>query len=75
MLKIWSCKIGEVDEAKLRAAYPEGGADAPMRDAVREAYRQLTGEYPAFLFSGWGAELDEHERAAVHVWGAARENL
>lgn len=59
-MKIWSCKIGEVDPSKV----PPGG-DSPMRRAVEIAYRELTGERPAFNFSGWGAELDEAERAVV----------
>jgi hypothetical protein len=59
-VKIWSCKIGEVDASKLPS-----GADLPMRQAVARAYRELTGEEPEFLFSGWGAELDECERAVV----------
>jgi hypothetical protein len=36
-----------------------------MRDAVAEAYKQLTGTEPAFIFSGWGGELDECELAVV----------
>ncbi len=59
-MKIWSCKIGEVDIAKL----PDG-ADQPMRKAVREAYIKLTGEEPTFIFSGWGAELTDIERDTV----------
>lgn len=58
--KIWFCKIGEVDAAKI----PEGG-DLPMRQAVEEAYFDLTGETAKFNFSGWGATLDEGERAVV----------
>lgn len=56
--KIWSCKIGEV------ASVPDG-ADAPMRKAVERAYKELTGEEAVFNFSGWGAELEESERAVV----------
>lgn len=59
-MKIWSCKIGEVDEATL----PEG-ADAPMRQAIFQAFVATTGQEPSFCFSGWGAELDEGERAVV----------
>jgi hypothetical protein len=59
-VKIWSCKIGEVDASKLPR-----GADGPMRDAVARAYRELTGEDPEFLFSGWGAELTPGERSCV----------
>lgn len=54
---IWDCKIGEVDRAKLPP-----GADAPMRQAVEAVYRELTGEEPRFIFSGWGGELTDIER-------------
>lgn len=59
-MKIWSCKIGEVDPEKV----PDGG-DWPMRQAISEAYERITGEAPTFLFSGWGASLTESERAVV----------
>lgn len=59
MSKIWSCKIGEVD------SLPISGADHPMRQAVEKAYKEITGEDCKFCFSGWGAELDEIERAVV----------
>jgi hypothetical protein len=57
-VRIWSCKIGET------YSVPHG-ADLPMRQAVAKAYRELTGEEPDFIFSGWGAELTESERAVV----------
>lgn len=60
MAKIWSCKIGEASPGQVPP-----GADAPMREAVERAYREITGEDPKFIFSGWGAELDEGERAVV----------
>jgi hypothetical protein len=60
MSKMWYCKIGEVDPAKVPHE-----ADAPMREAVLRAYKELTGEEPVFIFSGWGAELEERERAVV----------
>ena len=59
-MKIWSCKIGECDEGLL-----ELGADAPMRKAVQKAYGEVTGLDADFCFSGWGAELDEFERAVA----------
>ena len=59
MGNIWSCKIGEV-EHKLPS-----GSGGPLRQAVAEAYRKLTGQEPDFNFSGWGAALTESERAAV----------
>lgn len=56
---IWSCKIGETD-----SVLPPG-SDWPMRKAVQLAYQQLTGRDADFVFSGWGAELSEPERAVV----------
>ncbi len=56
---IWYCKIGET-KGKLPM-----GSDAPMRMAVRKAYGEITGGEPSFIFSGWGAELTEPERAVV----------
>lgn len=57
----WSCQIGE---------FPRGfippGSDAPMRDAVRDAYRRVTGGHePVYIFSGWGDPLAESLRAVV----------
>lgn len=59
-MKIWYCKIGEVDPELL-----VDGADALMREAVEKAYKELTGQDSNFLFSGWGAELTESEREVV----------
>lgn len=36
-----------------------------MRQAIRKAYIEVTGHEPIFIFSGWGAELSESERAVV----------
>jgi hypothetical protein len=58
--KVWFCKIGEVDPANV-----PNGADFPMREAIERTYKRITGEDPTFLFSGWGAELTEIERAVV----------
>lgn len=60
MSKMWYCKIGECDPAEV----PEGG-DAPMRDAISRAYERTTGQQPEFIFSGWGADLTEPQRACV----------
>lgn len=57
-MKIWTCKIGEVE-------FDQHGADAPMREAIRRAYMEVTGQEPKFIFSGWGGELEECERAVV----------
>lgn len=59
-MKIWECKIGEVDRRKLPS-----GSDWPMRQAIQEAYTKLTGEDALFIFSGWAGELNEGERAVV----------
>jgi hypothetical protein len=57
-VKIWDCKIGEVDAIG-------SGMDLPMRAAVAKAYHEITGEEPDFIFSGWGGQLTEPERAVV----------
>ena len=66
MSRIWTCKIGECEDKDLLT--PDGkyyGADWPMRKAIQEAYRQVTGKEPKFTFSGWAGELTEDERAVV----------
>ncbi len=59
-MEIWSCKIGEVESEHVPFA-----GDLPMRQAIAKAYKELTGHEPEFIFSGWGAVLDEPERAVV----------
>lgn len=59
-VKIWYCKIGETAAGNV----PQGG-DFPMRRAIEKEYHEITGEWPEFIFSGWGAELTESERAVV----------
>jgi hypothetical protein len=61
MSEIWSCKIGGLNQD---ISLPSG-ADSPMREAVRRAYKQLTGIEPQFIFSGWGAQLTDSERSVV----------
>lgn len=60
---VWSCKIGF-----LRGSLPDG-ADWPMRRAVEQAFEALLNQWPDFIFSGWGAELTETERAALERTG------
>lgn len=60
-MDIWECKIGEVNSEKL-----QNGADLPMRNAIRKAYKEITGEDSKFIFSGWGAELTDIEREIVN---------
>lgn len=57
-MKTWYCKIGEATD-------PIDGADNTMRSAVERTYEWVIGEKPAFIFSGWGGELTEAERAVV----------
>jgi hypothetical protein len=57
--RIWECKIGGPVQH-----LPEGSG-GPMRRAVGEAFRRITGTEPEFCFSGWGGELTEGERAVV----------
>ena len=40
-------------------------SDRLMREAVVRAYVEITGQEPHFIFSGWGGELTEAERAVV----------
>jgi len=54
-MKIWKCQIGEVEEVS-------NGADYPMRQAVKEAYRRITGKEPKFCFSGWNGKLSKTEK-------------
>lgn len=60
--RVWDCKIGFANGMTL----PEA-ADAPMRQAVEKAFHDLTGRYPDFCFSGWGANLTMGERAAAQL--------
>ncbi len=64
-MKIWSCKIGECEDADLLRDGKYYGADLPMRQAIAEAYRRVTGKEPNFIFSGWASELDPIEREIV----------
>jgi len=44
-----------------------------MRAAVIHAYYELTGEYPDFVFSGWGDTLTDSEQAALERHAEIRE--
>lgn len=57
--RVWTCKIGG------RVGRLPGGADAPMRRAVADAFTAETGCPVEFCFSGWGDDLDESELAVV----------
>ena len=60
MSEYWTCKIGPVDRDEL----PDG-ADFPMRMAVEQAFKDLTGRDAEFNFSGWGGSLDKGEQKFV----------
>ena len=55
---LWSCRIGAASSIPPYA-------DQPMRDAIRKAYTELTGEEPDFIYSGWGEPLTEEEKTKI----------
>ena len=59
--KVWFCKIGFASDFP----YVVEGADCPMRRAVQDAYKNLTGKSAEFIFSGWDGELTEAEKNLV----------
>lgn len=65
--QIWECKIGGIVGPLPR------GADSPMRLAIAEAFRRITGVSPEFNFSGWSAELSPIERGIIEEDRAKRE--
>lgn len=52
----WECKVGIKGNVEI-----PGGADWPMRQAIRKAFRDILGVDAEFCFSGWNAELDDIE--------------
>jgi hypothetical protein len=62
-MKIWQCKIGEASPGE--GLFHGGGCDAPMRQAVRDAFIEIVGREPDYIFSGWDASLTNGERAVV----------
>jgi len=61
---IWECKIGNAPDEWVGHS---GGAghDRDMRKAVEEAFIRITGKEPDFIFSGWGAQLDDVEQEII----------
>jgi hypothetical protein len=57
---VWQCRIGVATRAELPP-----GSDAPLRDAVEEAFRNLLGREPLATFSGWGEKFTESEWACI----------
>lgn len=58
--RIWDCKIGIVGDCNL----PDG-ADLPMRQAIKEAFYNITGIDCDFCLSGWGGLLTHTEKGVV----------
>lgn len=57
--RVWTCTvIGRAEDLPH-------GADAPMRQAVYQAFAKATGDAPAHIFSGWGAPVPERYRAVI----------
>ena len=61
---MWFCKIGVIG-----GAYLPSGADGPMRQAIVQAFKEITGQDAEFIFSGWGNSLSDVERAIVQAKG------
>lgn len=59
---IWECKIGLKPGTKV--VLP-GGCDSPIRAVVSAEFERITGHSADFLFSGWGAELNDGEKAVI----------
>lgn len=60
-MKMWTCKIGRIDNPRI----PDG-ADTPMREAIARAFKEITGKEANFIFSGWGNDrLSETELEVV----------
>ena len=60
--QVWYCKIGAKN-----VSVPYCG-DAPMRQAVEDAFKSLTGKSHDFLFSGWEAKLTKSEEDCLKKW-------
>jgi len=61
-MKVWECKLVLSDEAEL----PDG-ADFPMRQALRIACEEMTGQLPIDIFSGWAGSLTEIEKKVMRT--------
>lgn len=69
MENIWTCKIGgEINSLP-------NGADSPLRKAVEQAFKDLTGVDNKFCFSGWSGKLTPIERAVVENRGVKLEDI
>lgn len=73
--RYWFCIIGPVDRDKL----PQG-CDAPIRNAVEDAFIALTGAQSEHNYSGWGHSEEEIEllndvRSMMHCYPNFIEDL
>lgn len=58
--QVWKCKVGIKGSVNLPF-----GADFPMRQAIKRAFKEITGVDAEFCFSGWNASLEETEIRVV----------
>ena len=59
---VWTCKIG-VPRSVSVTLLP--GSDAPMREAARRAFLEVTGVDDTFCFSGWAGALTASEAEVI----------
>ena len=52
----WFCLIGPTDRDRLPV-----GSDAPLRNAVKNAFTTLTGAQSEHVYTGWGHSEEEAE--------------
>lgn len=58
---VWYCKVGKLGQKELLE-----GCDFPMRQAIKNAYYQITGEWPDFCFSGWNTDMTKTELEIIN---------
>lgn len=66
--KYWICIIGSVEEKKLKH-----GADAPLRNAVENAYENMLGDEDTVCWSGWGSGQEKVDLLNA-VWSMDKED-
>jgi len=60
--RYWMCIIGPTDHDELLS-----GADAPMRDAVQDAFEGVTWSRGGHCYTGWDVTESQKE-AILQVW-------
>jgi hypothetical protein len=66
--KYWICIIGSVEESKLK-----NGADAPLRNAVENAYGEMLGDEDTVCWSGWGSGQEKVDTLNA-VWSMEKDD-